>query len=61
MIGNNQIGNVMYGTDKIYGQGYDPTDPTNEVKIFQAGKPEEGTSSQHNAEGNASQSGVVGS
>lgn len=42
MFGNNQLSTVMFGTDKIYGQGYDPLDPNNEVKIYIPGEAMEG-------------------
>jgi hypothetical protein len=53
MFGNNQLSTVMYGTDKIYGQGYDPLDPNNEVKIYIPGEAMEGIMGQMDISGDS--------
>ena len=42
MFGNNPLSTVTFGGEKILGQGFDPLDPSSEIKIFVPGDTESG-------------------
>ena len=43
MFGNNYIGEVIFASDKLIGQGYNPSDPTaDELRIYLPGETGEG-------------------